>query len=263
MAAMSRDQFTIVIVVLILCANAIGGSPTTTAPATAAATQPVRQDPTIPFYRPGPDGKPLAGFLAIHERHLKRAAEGPVDLLFLGDSITAAWSNRGKPAWDQHFAKHQAAAFGVSSDRTQQVLWRIDNGALDRIRPRLVVLLIGTNNVATGDPPDRIAAGVRTVLDRIHAKAPDARVLLMAIFPRAHQRDAGQPTETIRQTNALLAKLADGQRVRFLDIGPALLNPDGTFSKDIMPDYLHLSPDGYRRWAQAIAPTVEEMMKQK
>lgn len=250
---------------ILVSADASGsdGSASTAPVATTPATQAVRQDPTRAFYRPGPDGKPLAAFLAAHERHLNRAAEGSVDLLFLGDSITAAWSNRGKPAWDEHFAQHQAAAFGVSSDRTQQVLWRIDNGMLDRIRPRLVVLLIGTNNIAAGDAPDRIAAGVQTILDRIHAKVPDARVLLMAIFPRAN-RDTGQPyesTETIRQTNVLLAKLADGQRVRFLDIGPELLNPDGTFSKEIMPDYLHLSPEGYRRWAEAISPAVEEMMK--
>ena len=186
-----------------------------------------------------------------------------VDLLFLGDSITAGWFwGEHREVWDRTFGRFRPANFGIGGDRTEHVLWRIENGELDHVRPRVVVLLIGTNNI--GDPASDILAGVTAVARRIHDKLPESRLLLLGIFPRgANPADpaVAEQRAKIREVNAGLKKLDDGRQTRFMDLSHLFLTPDGNLPPEIMPDALHLSRRGYEIWAQALRPVLEAMMQ--
>ena len=207
----------------------------------------------------------LDWWLPRHEAKLKairelRAAGRNADLVFIGDSITQGWESVGQPVWDRRFKGHDALALGYGGDRTENVLWRLQHGELDGIRPKVIVLMIGTNN--TGDrqeDPATTAAGIRRLIDEIQARQPAAQVLLLAIFPRDKQPGA-RLRQLNQRVNQIIAGFADGRRVHFLDIGPALMNPDGTLSEDILPDLLHLSEQGYERWARGIEPTLRTLM---
>jgi lysophospholipase L1-like esterase len=187
------------------------------------------------------------------------AAGRDFDLLFLGDSITDFWRSRGKAVWEANFASMKAANFGISGDRTEHVLWRIDHGELDGAHPKLTALMIGTNNARSNSAPE-IAEGVTAVVKRIQTKCPSGKILLLGVFPRAEKADAAA-REKIKDINAIIAKLDDGKSVKYLDIGAKFLDADGTLSKEIMPDFLHPNEKGYQIWADAILPTVKEMMK--
>ncbi len=198
-------------------------------------------------------------WVARHQGFVEIAKKGDVDLLFVGDSITDFWRSAGKSVWETNFAPLHAANFGISGDRTQHVLWRLQNGELDGIKPKLVVLMIGTNNLLD-NPDDQIAAGIKAILQEFQTKTPAAKVLLLAVFPRSENADA--PARTlIKALNAKIAKFADGKNVKYLDIGDKFLEPDGSLSPTVMPDFLHPNAKGYQIWAAAILPTVQEMMK--
>jgi lysophospholipase L1-like esterase len=208
-------------------------------------------------------GKLDQHFIAHHEALLKRAKAGPIDLLFLGDSITEGWQWHGTQIWAERYARLNAANFGVSGDRTEHVLWRIANGELDGISPKVVVLMLGTNNM--GSTPEKIAAGDIKVIAQIHQKLPQTKVLLLAIFPRGANPGKDHNDLAIRKkveaTNAILAAQDDGKMVRYLDIDSKLLTADGLISKQIMPDAVHPSTLGYQIWADAMQPLLDEMMK--
>ena len=207
-----------------------------------------------------------AGWVARHEGFVAQAKQGGIDILFMGDSITDFWRNRGSNVWNQYYAPRHAANFGISGDRTQHVLWRMDNGELDGIKPKVVVLMIGTNN--TGKERDKktprntvpeTIAGVQAVVADIRARLPDSKILLLAIFPRG---DGGQEQQAqINEINPDIAKLDDGKMVKFLDIGAKFLDANGTLPTSIMPDLLHPNEHGYQIWADAMNPTLDEMMK--
>jgi len=224
-----------------------------------AATAAPPESPSIPSPKKGPDGMPQAGFIKAHESFLARAKQGNVDVLFLGDSITAGWATRGKAVWTERYEKMNAANFGIGGDRTQHVLWRITNGELEGISPKVVVLMIGTNNTGANDVPS-IAEGVSVIVKTIRQKLPNTKVMLLAIFPRG-EKPENPARAKITQINEIISKLDDGKMVRYLDIGPKFLQPDGTLPKDIMPDSLHPNEAGYKIWADAIAPLLAEMMK--
>lgn len=206
------------------------------------------------------DGKtPQPGFVKSHESYVEIAKKGDVDVLFLGDSITAGWRGAGKEAWAKNFEPLKAANFGIGGDRTQHVLWRILNGELDGIKPKVAVLMIGTNNSGSDTAVD-IAEGVTEIVKTIRKKSPDTKVLLLAVFPRGKEIPNTQNDKLI-EVNKTLAKLDDGGKtVRFLDIGPKFLGADKQLPKEIMPDFLHLSPKGYEIWAEAITPVLKEMV---
>ncbi|MBI3347292.1 MAG: 1,4-beta-D-glucan glucohydrolase [Burkholderiales bacterium] len=189
-----------------------------------------------------------------------REAGRRVDLAFMGDSITQGWENEGKAAWAASFAKYNAVALGFGGDRTENLLWRLQHGELDGMAPKAVVVMIGTNN--TGDrleDPALTVAGIKKNLDEIRQRQPQAKVLLLALFPRGEKPDDLMRRHNAR-INALLPALADGRQVVFLDIGRALTNPDGTLSKDILPDWLHLSPQGYDIWARSLDATLNPLL---
>lgn len=234
-------------------------APTAQATAKPATAKPAPQAPDVAAPKLGPDGKVNAGFAQAHERFVKIAQEGTAQLVFLGDSITAGWG-RQQDIWDKAFGQYKPANFGIGGDRTQHVLWRITNGELDGIEPKAVVLMIGTNNVSS-DSAEGIAQGITKIVETIRTKQPQAKILLLAVFPRGEKPSDNPAREKIQQINESIAKLDDGKNVYFLDIGDKFLEQDGSISKQIMPDFLHLSAEGYQRWADAIGPKLAELMK--
>lgn len=187
------------------------------------------------------------------------AKEGKAKLVFLGDSITEGWEGAGKEVWAKHYAGLNAANFGIGGDRTEHILWRLDHGNLDGLAPDLIVLLIGTNNAGhRQDPPAEAASGIKAILDRLASKFPHAKVLLLGIFPRG--ADAADPLRKLNiETNQIIKGFDDGTRVFYHDIGRAFTDDKGNLSKEIMPDLLHLSTEGYERWAKAIADDIGKL----
>ena len=195
-----------------------------------------------------------------HESFNEISKKGEAQLVFLGDSITAGWAGNGKEVWAKAFTQYTPANFGIGGDRTQHVLWRIQNGELEIIKPKAVVLMIGTNNSGS-DSAEGIAKGVTVIVETIRAKQPQAKILLLAVFPRGEKASPNPGRDKLKQVNSIIAKLDDGQNVFFLDIGDKFMQPDGSLTKEIMPDFLHLSPAGYQIWADAIGPKLAELMK--
>jgi len=206
-------------------------------------------------------------WMTRHEGFLKRAKQGHIDLLFLGDSITDGWDNDTKAKdgrgpieiWNRHYAPRNAANFGIGGDRTQHVLWRIENGEIDGISPKVAMLMIGTNNVRD-NTSDEIAEGIETIVKTLRQKLPTTKILLLAVFPRGEKPNPMR--EKLTAVNERIAKLDDGQMIKYLDIGAKFLNEDGTISKEIMPDFLHLTREGYRIWADAVEPTLWSMLEE-
>jgi type IV/VI secretion system ImpK/VasF family protein len=194
---------------------------------------------------------------AQHERQLAAPNRGRAKLVFLGDSITAGWISA--PAYREHFRKYSPLNLGIAGDHTQNVLWRIEQGALDSLSPGLVVILIGVNNLGGGFTPEQTAGGVGAVVRAVQKRLPAASLLLLAILP------AGQnPTDRLRQkvteTNRLIKSLAEPGRVFFEDIGSVLLEPDGTITKATLRDFLHPTAEGYERLSATLEPIVQRLM---
>lgn len=191
---------------------------------------------------------------------LQRAKDNPgkCDIAFIGDSITQGWEGAGKNVWTNYYGKRKCLNFGVGGDRTQHVLWRFENGQLDGIKPKAVVLMIGTNNSNKDDnTAGEILEGVQAIIKQIRTRLPDTKVLVCGIFPRAQTFSTQRGK--ILQVNQALAKVADGKMIHYIDFGSQLVEADGSISKTLMPDYLHLSEKGYEVWAKAIEPKLKEM----
>ncbi|CAN5484314.1 hypothetical protein BH09PLA1_BH09PLA1_05410 [soil metagenome] len=221
---------------------------------TSPATQPIKESPTEPVPKRGPKAEV---FMQRHEENVARAKQGDVELLFLGDSITAGWP-KAKEAWEKNYGQWKTANFGIGGDHTQHVLWRIMNGELDGIAPRVVVLLIGTNNTGTSQTPDAIADGVARIVQTIQTKSPDTRVLLLAVFPR--EKGTPEQCAKVEPINQRLAKLDNGKSVRYLDLHERFVDASGKIPAELMPDGLHPSAAGYRIWADSMLPLLVEMM---
>ena len=198
------------------------------------------------------------------DRHAKmnaRVNEGNVDLILIGDSITHGWEGRGKDVWAEYCAPRNAVNLGIGGDRTQHVLWRLEHGNIDGISPKLAVLMIGTNN--SGDnTPEEIADGIEAIVKKLRSKLPETKVLILAIFPRGPNADDPRRQVNIK-ANEIASKLADGEMILYQDIGKNFLEEDGTLTREIMPDLLHLSPEGYRIWAESIEPIVAKVVGPK
>jgi lysophospholipase L1-like esterase len=213
---------------------------------------------------PAPRTAPT-NWVARHEGFLAEAKQGKFDLVFIGDSITDGWRNRGLEVWNKSYAPRHALNLGIGGDRTQHVLWRIEHGELDGLKPKAVVLMIGTNNTGKekdGSPRNATAEviqGVTAVVNAIRTKLPQSKLLLLAIFPRGAVD--GPERAQIKEINTAISKLDDGKRVKFLDIGKVFLADDGSIPRPIMPDLLHPNALGYQRWADAMEPTLAAMLK--
>lgn len=200
-----------------------------------------------------------------HEAKLKeKAAMKQVDLLLVGDSITHGWEQTGKATFDKYYADRGTLNIGFSGDRTENVLWRLQNGAMDDIQPKVAVVMIGTNNTGhRQDKPEDTAAGVKAILDTILSKSPNTKILLLAIFPRG--KDSQDPLRQINEsTNAILKKMADSrEKAWYLDINQKFLEPDGNLPKSIMPDLLHPNAKGYEIWAAAMEEPLAKLLGEK
>jgi lysophospholipase L1-like esterase len=223
--------------------------------APAACAQGNSNSATTPTPREG-------GWMTMHEKFLERAKEGDINLLFLGDSITQGWLGKNREGkgpievWDRYYGPRNTADFGIGGDRIQHVLWRIENGEIDCIKPKVVVLMIGTNNSFTNSA-DEIADGIKAIVSKLREKLPESKILLFGVFPRGEK--PGPVREKLAAVNEAISKL-DDKMVKYLDIGKTFLNDDGTISRDVMPDFLHLSRKGYRIWADAMEPTLWSML---
>jgi lysophospholipase L1-like esterase len=220
---------------------------------------------TQPVLHPGTEKR--------HESFNEIAKKGDTELVFLGDSITHGWEGKGRAIWEQTWAPLKAANFGIGGDRTEHVLWRIDHGNFDGIKPKEIVLMIGTNNTGHQGRPQKeldgavyqcnaqqTAEGIKAILSRLQQKCPQAKILLLAIFPRGANKD-----DKFRQqneaTNAIIKGFADDKMVFFMDVGEKFLEPDGTLPKSVMPDLLHPNEKGYQIWSDAIETKVKELLR--
>jgi lysophospholipase L1-like esterase len=207
--------------------------------------------------------------LTAHAQLLEKAKKGHIDVYFEGDSITRRWGATDYPEllanWKRNFLGWNAANFGWGADTIQNILWRLNNGELDGVNPKVLVLLAGTNNVGRTVPAGGdeaivadITKGIKAILDTMRAKAPNATLIVMAIFPR-NDNIAVMPT--INKINANIAKFADGKKVRYLNVNDRLADKDGRlFSGMMNPDGLHPAIKGYQVWADALKPLLTELL---
>lgn len=201
-----------------------------------------------------------------HELTSAAVKRAKPQILFIGDSITHffggekfdSYALRGQQTWGEFYTPRNAGNLGFGWDKTENVLWRLQHGAVDGIAPKLVVVMIGTNNSGTCEAAD-IAAGITAIVAELNLKLPQSKILLLGIFPRGEK--PGPQREKLAAVNQLIAKLDGTQNVTFLDIGAKFLTADGLITKDIMPDFLHPNEKGYRIWAEAIEPTVKRLME--
>ena len=200
------------------------------------------------------------------KRHAEKLAEvkakkGNVDLLFIGDSITHAWENKGKKLFDEYYGKRKPFNIGYSGDRTENVLYRLAHGEVDGISPKLAVIMIGTNNTGhREDPPAETAAGIKAILDDLRERLPETKLLLLGVFPRSNKPE-DKKRKINDDINKIISKYDDGKMIHYLDINHIFLEEDGTLPKSIMPDFLHPNVEGYKKWADAMEPTISKLMK--
>lgn len=202
-----------------------------------------------------------AWWMPRHEEKLKEKEKlGTVDLLWIGDSITHGWEVGGKATWEKYYAKRKPLNIGFSGDRTENVLWRLNHGAIDGISPKLAVIMIGTNNAGhRKDSPADIAAGISEIIKTLRKKLPNTKILLLAIFPRGADNE-DELRKLTHGANELIKGYANNEDVFFADINAAFLEADGKLPKEVMPDLLHPNEEGYRRWAEKLEPTLTKLL---
>ncbi len=200
-----------------------------------------------------------------HERINRevRLAGRKAQLNIVGDSITEGWRLDGKAVWPRRYARRHALNLGLGGDQTGHLLWRLGHGNLTGLSPRLAVVLIGVNNAFSRAHSARdIAAGIGAVVRKLRSQLPRTQVLVLGVFP-CGQTSKGRLRGKVTAINTLAAKLADGKRVHYLDIGERFLQKNGSISQEVMYDYLHLTERGYRIWARALEPSLRRLMGTK
>jgi len=206
---------------------------------------------------PVPMNKP--GWMERHESMNAKARQGKVDLIYIGDSIVQRYEGVGKPIWDHYYAPRNALNLGISGDRTQHVIWRLDHGNIEGITPKLAIVMIGQNNGGHNTATE-IAEGVTEVVKRIRTKLPNTKILLLGIFQR---REKPTPERAVlAEANQIISKLANSS-IAYMDINSVFVQPDGTIPASLMPDYEHPSELGFKRWAEAIETKVAELIGDK
>lgn len=265
-------------IITTVCAPAVmvaqvsnGSAPSVSAPSPgeSAATQ-----STAPP-RGGIQARPRAdqNSRIAHEELVRKAKQGGIDVYFAGDSITRRWGTSDSQYrhfltnWTANFFGWNAGNFGWGGDTVQNILWRLENGELDGVHPKVIVLLAGTNNL--GDAPattddatkvEEVVGGIAAILNVMRQKSPRATILLMGITPRQDRNGGVSLAATIHRINQRLAGLADGQRIRYLDINRQLADPEGRLYEGMTVDGLHLSVKGYQVWADALKPVLTELL---
>jgi lysophospholipase L1-like esterase len=200
----------------------------------------------------------VAAWDKMHAEDTIVAQYDTVDLLFVGDSITAGWDWN---IWQQNFVPLKAANFGIGGDHTANLLWRLQHGAIGNIQPKLIVLLIGVNNFGhLNETPEQVAEGVAKVVNQLQLAWPNSKILLNAVFPFEQPADSPK-RKLVKQLNKLIAKLGDNKNVFFKDYSLLMLQKDGSISPEIMADFLHPTAKGYQVWAEAMTPDILKLMK--
>lgn len=203
-----------------------------------------------------------------HQQMLENLKKGRIDVYFAGDSITRRWRATDYPQflanWNENFFGWNAADFGWGGDTIQNILWRLKNGELEGVHPKIVVLLAGTNNLGNRPASDakvsEIVKGTRTLLDTIREQAPEATIILMGILPRNDGADRAALMASIDKINAQIALFADGKMIRYLNINDKLADQEGKLIEGMTVDRLHLSVKGYQVWADALKPLFTELL---
>jgi len=234
---------------LLLCFLILAAAGTVSMAGTAAARKP--EDAVTPV-----ENSRHTKFLEeIRQRH------GKVGLVLIGDSITDFWPGKGKESY-AGFAAWNPLDLGVSGEHTEHLLRRLVDGELDGYQAKAFMVMIGTNNIGhcADEKPEWVAAGIKKIVQVIKEKQPQARILLLGIFPRGATAADKQNQRAI-ETNKLLAPLADDKTVFYMDIGGAFLDEQGNLKKELMPDYLHPNAEGYKVWFEAVKPKLSELMK--
>jgi lysophospholipase L1-like esterase len=245
MNSFARSLWSGLAIVVVACSVAIGQ--TNPSPGTNACIIPV----------PRTDERGTNRYIQLRQR--VKDCQGKADVIFLGDSITQAWEVEGKEVWAKYYLPRHALNLGMGSDRTQHVLWRLDHGHLADLKPKVVVLLIGVNNIPDDSyTPGMVLEGVTAVVQKLRTKLPETKILLLGIFP-FHEDFHPQRAKAL-QVNQALHKLDDGKGVHFLDFGYLFIQPDGKISKDMMPDFVHLTPTGYQLWAEAMEAKLAKLL---
>jgi lysophospholipase L1-like esterase len=219
----------------------------------------------MPASRPGK-------WMARHALINENAKKGDAQVIFVGDSITHFWE-KFPVLWEDYFGQYKPLNVGISGDKTQHVLWRLENGNLSGIHPKVAVVMIGTNNSKPDEyTAEQIAEGIEAIVCTLRTKLPETKVLLLAIFPRGDDPQRKDKTRNAayndqwdknEKASKLASQLADGKMIVYLDINKAFLDDKGILTRKIMPDLLHPGEEGYRIWGQAITPTLEKMTAQK
>ena len=217
----------------------------------------------IPVPQRAEDGLPpnaVSGFLSRHQRYTALAQQGGIDLLFLGDSITQGWDGPGRAVWSQYYGNLKAASFGVGYDRTQHVLWRLQNGEGTGFSPKAIVLMIGTNNIGLNPPAD-IAAGIGAIVAELRSRFADAKILLLGIFPRDFKDSRNR--RLVAETNRLMAPLNDNRHVFYLDLADKFIDADGNIPPALVGNNppLHPTAAGYAVWAEAIRTPLAQLLR--
>jgi len=194
------------------------------------------------------------------QNKLERFGGKHFDIVFDGDSIMNRWETTGKEIWNQRY-KGITADFGIEGDRVENVLWRLEKGQVDGIDPKVVMLMIGTNNSGRNSATE-IAGGIQILVAEYEKRCPHAHIILMGIFPRGEKpTDGGR--RKVAAVNAIIKSLDDEKRVTFIDISEKLLMADGTISREMMPDFVHPTAKGYQIWADAMQPVINQFLTVK
>lgn len=194
------------------------------------------------------------------QQNLEKVAQGGHELVFIGDSITQGWEGAGKAVWQEFYADRKALNLGYSGDRTEHVLWRLLNGELQGVDPKAYVVMIGTNNTGHGMvAAEETATGIKLTVELLQDRSPEAEILLLSVFPRGEQPEHKMRLRN-NEINKLIQHYAEDEQVHWLDLTDAFLNEDRILTKEVMPDALHPKQTGYRIWAEAMEPTLRELL---
>lgn len=205
-----------------------------------------------------PRQKNPEGWLKAHEQISRSAQRGEIPILFIGDSITHMMFTNGAAVWKEEYRKIGCVNIGLSGDKVENILWRIQNGALGTVKPKVTVLLAGVNNMRK-NTPEEIGLGVGAIVNELKERLPETKVLVLGVFPRGQEANTSDRM-TIKEINKHIEKLNDGKKVFYLDIGEEFLTEDGPLKEDAMiKDGLHPAIKGYEIWAAAIKETVKKL----
>ncbi|TVR15769.1 MAG: acetylglucosamine-6-sulfatase [Balneolaceae bacterium] len=215
-----------------------------------------------PVLTPAPLEEPWAieWWMPRHEEKLNEEGREDAEILLVGDSITHGWESTGSEVWERYFGEYKTYNIGYSGDRTENVLWRFQNGEIDGIHPKVAMVMIGTNNTGhRQDHPDCTAMGIERIVDSLQEKLPDTHILLLAIFPRGADTD-DELRILNEEINQRIEVFGEKERVTFLNLNHTFLNDEGEILEEVMPDLLHPNEEGYELWAAEIFPRLIDLL---